>query len=60
MNDTLSVFVCPDCQLVQSRFRTVPVNESWAEWQCWACGHVFGGFCDAGELDLGLTNVEGS
>jgi hypothetical protein len=52
------LLVCPDCDLLMNRYRQVPATEHWTEWQCWDCGHVFGGFSDRGTLDLGLVRED--
>lgn len=50
----VTLLVCPDCDLLMSRYEQIPINEHWTEWRCWDCWHVFGGVSDRGELDLGL------
>ena len=51
----VTLLVCPHCDLMMSRYRQVPAGEHWTEWQCWDCGHRFGGFMDRGTLDLGIV-----
>ncbi len=55
LDQTVTLIRCPQCELMMSRTKTVECSDSWTEWQCWDCGHSFGGFCDGGHLDLGLT-----
>ena len=55
MSASVTLFMCPDCGLGQTRTNTVRINETWSEWLCWECGHRFGGIADEGELDIGLV-----